>query len=122
MKNKTNKYGALKTKYKDDVYDSKSEAKYAAILDYLLKTGKIKSIKRQVPFPLPDRNGKNRLRYIADFVVERLDGSLAVIDVKGLLTPANNIKLAYVKYVHGVKVELVYTTGVDKFRTNFLFP
>lgn len=115
-----NKFKAVKTVYNGNKYDSKSEAAYAAILDTLLKEGKIKKIDRQVVFPLPDRFGKKRLRYVADFVVEKNDGDVVVIDVKGLLTPANNVKLAYVRYVHGIDVQLVYTTGLEKFKTDFL--
>lgn len=120
MKGK-NKYGAVKTSYRGSTYDSKSEAKYAEMLDRELLEGRIKRVDRQVVYPLPDRKGAKRLRYIADFVVERLDGSFAVIDVKGVLTPANNVKLAYVKYVYGIDVELVYTTGLEKFRLDFLW-
>lgn len=116
----TNKYGAIKTEYNGVKYDSKAEAKYAEILDGLLAEGKIKKISRQVVYPLADRKGKNRLRYVADFVVEKLDGTLAVIDVKGILTPANNVKLAYVKYTYGIDVELVYTSGLEKFKVDFL--
>lgn len=115
-----NKFGAIKTKYKGNIYDSKSEANYAEILDGMLARNEIAGIKRQVVFPLPDRKGARRLRYIADFVVTRNDGSSVVIDVKGVLTPANNVKLAYVRYVHSIDVELVFTTGPEKFRTDFL--
>ena len=120
MKSGGNKYGAIKTFYNGNKYDSKAEARYAEILDGLLAEGKIKKITRQVVYPLADRKGKHRLRYIADFVVERLDGTLSVIDVKGILTPANNVKLAYVRYTYGVEVELVYTTGLERLKTDFL--
>lgn len=114
------KFNNIRTKYKGKTYDSKSEAEYARILDELLDAGKIKEVKRQVKYPLMDMNGTKRLRYVADFVVTKNDGSDVVIDVKGVLTPANKVKLGYVRYVYGVKVELVYTTGLEKFRTQFL--
>lgn len=115
-----NKYRAIKTVYNGQVYDSKAEATYARILDELLHDNKIKSISRQVVYPLQDRKGKKRLRYIADFVVEKNNGDRVVIDVKGMLTPANNVKLAYVRYVYGIDVELVFTSGLEKYRTAFL--
>lgn len=113
------KYNNVKTVYNGNTYDSKAEAKYAEILDGLLADGTITSIERQVKFPLKDRRGGNRLRYVADFIVIDKKGKEHIIDVKGVLTPATNIKLAYMLYVYKKPVTLVYTTGLKKFDTSF---
>ena len=60
------------------------------------------------------------MAYIADFVVIGNSGEEYIIDVKGLLTPETNVKLAYFLHYYGKKVHLVFTTGAEKFRTSFL--
>lgn len=102
------------------MYDSKSEAKYAEMLDSLKNNGLIKDIRRQIRYPLIDKDGKKRLAYIADFVVTSNTDKEYVIDVKGILTPACNIKLAFFSHVYEKHVHLVWTTGPFKFRTDFI--
>lgn len=118
---KTSKFNNIKTKFKGKTYDSKSEAKYAEILDGLLKEKKIKSVERQIRYPLPNKEGKMRLAFIADFVVIDNKGREHIIDVKGVLTPAANIKAAYFKHYYKKDIVFVYTTGLAKFTTDFLF-
>ncbi len=114
------KFNNVKTFYKNVKYDSKAEAKYAEILENLLKEGKIKSIERQVKYPLEDRNGGHRLRYVADFVVTDNNDKKHVLDVKGVLLPATNIKLAYLRYVYHITVDIIPTTGLKKFNLDWL--
>jgi hypothetical protein len=117
---KRNVYNNSFTKYKGHIYDSKSEAMYAYTLDKMVEEGKIKSVERQVKFPLPNLEGKLRMAYIADFVVIGNSGIRYVIDVKGFLDPQMKVKLAYAQTYHNMKVHIVFNKGVDAFRTDFL--
>lgn len=90
---KPTKYRSRKTAYNGQLYDSKKEARYAAKLDLLLKSGIVTEIKRQVPFKwetIYRANGKelvsNQFRYVVDFVVTYSTGEIEYIDVKGFKT------------------------------------
>ncbi len=115
-----NKFGNVKTKYRGRTYDSRAEATYSQMLDELLESNKIRHIVHQKRYPLQDMKGTKRMAYIADFVVTTNKGKEIIIDVKGVLTADNKVKLAYFQYAYDKKVELVYTTGPDAFRTKFL--
>lgn len=117
---KRNKFGAIKATYKGATYDSKSEAKYAQILDDLLFSGKVLDVKRQVKYPMPNMKGEMRLSYIADFVVTSRTGVEYIIDVKGILTPANTVKLSYFQYYYNKKVWLVFNSGLKAYDTSFI--
>lgn len=114
------KFNNKKYKFKGITYDSKSEGDYAAILQQLLKEGKIKSIERQVRFKLPNMDGTLRMAYIADFIVTGNSGRSYIIDVKGLVTPEMKVKMAYAQYVHNIKIYIVYNKGLKKYNTEFL--
>jgi hypothetical protein len=79
---KKNKYGARRTEYNGNTYDSKLEAKHAESLDFQLRAGVIKSYKRQMTFDL-SVNEQIITRYKADFFVINLDGSWEVHECKG---------------------------------------
>jgi len=117
----SSKYHSMKIEYNGDVYSSLSEAYYSMLLDELVKQGKLKSVLRQVRFPLENMEGKPRLSYNADFVILNNLGHEYIVDVKGLMTPEATIKYAYFQYVYKKKIHLVSTTGEDKFRYSFLF-
>lgn len=121
FKKSNSKFGNIKTMYKGRKYDSRAEAHYSEILDELLRTGKIKHVEYQRRYPLQDMRGTKRMAYIADFVVTTNKGKKVIIDVKGILTPDNKIKLAYFQYVYKETVEIVYSTGPEAYRTKFLF-
>lgn len=94
------KYKARKTAYKGAIYDSAKEAKRAAELELLQRTGKIKNLRRQVKFTLQEGflyEGRRirAIEYIADFVYEA-DG-LIIEDVKGYRTPEYKIKAKMLK-------------------------
>lgn len=114
------RFGNKKTMYRGNKYDSKAEANYAKILDTLLAQGKIRSVETQRSYPLPNMDGKSRMRYVADFVVVGNSGTEYIIDVKGMCTPEMKVKMAYAQYVHGIKIHLVFSTGLEAFRTEFL--
>lgn len=70
-----NKYRNNKVEYDGIIFDSKKEAKRYAELKLLERTGRIKELRRQVPFTLipriNDQNGKciqRACKYYADFV------------------------------------------------------
>lgn len=77
--------------YDGVLYHSKSEAKYAAILGFMLRVGQIKQWWRQVRVPLIV-NGVTVCTMVADFQVEHLDGARELIEVKGLETDVYKIK------------------------------
>ena len=117
---KRSKYGNVKTMYRGRKYDSRAEAKYSEILDGLLDEKLIKHVEYQKRYPLQDMKGTRRMAYIADFVVTTNKGRKVIIDVKGVLTSDNKVKLAYFQYTYKEKVEIVYSTGPEAFRTKFL--
>jgi hypothetical protein len=126
-----NKYGAVKVKALDGtVYDSKKEHSRAIQLEMLLRAGKIKDLKRQVPFELipaqyetVERYGKNGKRlkdgkklierkceYVADFTyIDTETGEYVVEDVKGggVRTKDYLIKRKLMLLVHGIKLREV---------------
>ncbi len=117
---KNNKYNSVISTYKGEKYHSKAEAKYAQILDGLLDQGLIKSYRRQVRYPLPNMDGKMKMAYVADFVVVGNSEEEYITDVKGFLSMENKTKLAYFYYYYKRRVNIVFTTGPERFRTHFL--
>ncbi|WP_445506809.1 DUF1064 domain-containing protein [Niallia sp. 03190] len=86
-----NKYGARKTIIDNIAFDSKVEAKYYEQLKWLLQAKQIKSFKCQPKFLLQEgfkKNGETirKIEYIADFEIHNLDGSIEIVDVKGVET------------------------------------
>ncbi|WEY89747.1 DUF1064 domain-containing protein [Bacillus subtilis] len=92
-----NKYGARKTQVDGITFDSRAEAKYYEQLKWLKVSKQIKDFKLQPWFLLQEafkKNGKNfrKIEYIADFEVHNLDGSIEIIDIKGVETKEFAIK------------------------------
>lgn len=126
---KYNKYGAVKVKALDGtVYDSKKERSRAIQLEMLQRAGKIKDLKRQVPFELipaqyetVERYGKGGKRlkdgkklierkceYVADFTyIDVETGEYVVEDAKGVRTKEYVIKRKLMLHVHGIKLREV---------------
>lgn len=100
---KGNKYNNTKTEYKGELYDSKKEAAYAGKLDMLVRGKQILSWERQKPMPIVV-NGDKICKYICDFVVTNLDGSVEHIDVKGVITATYRLKKKLVKAVYGINI------------------
>ena len=94
----TSDKGKLKRTFNGVVYDSEMEMKYHK--EYLLplqKQGIVQSIKLQPKFILQDKFKKYErnilpINYVADFEVVYSDGSIIVVDVKGLPTPEAKMK------------------------------
>lgn len=91
------KYGNKKTMCDGHQFDSQAEAKYYEQLKWLKHAKQIKSFKLQPRYLLQEgfkKNGRTirKVEYIADFEVKHLDGSIEVIDVKGVATEVFNLK------------------------------
>lgn len=91
------KYHARKTVIDGFKFDSKAEGNYYLALKEKQRRGEIQCFKLQPRYLLQDKfkkNGKTyrKIEYIADFEVIHLDGSIEVIDVKGVKTEAFKIK------------------------------
>lgn len=105
---KCNKYRNNKVTYDGIIFDSKKEAQRYAELKLLERTGRIKELRRQVPFTLIpkilDQNGKclqRACKYYADFVY-KFNGKLVVEDTKGVRTAEYKIKKKLMLYQHNI--------------------
>jgi hypothetical protein len=101
------KYKSKKVEVDGHVFDSQIEARYYEQLKWLQEHNQILFFRLQPRYLLQEafqKNGKTfrKIEYIADFEVHHLDGSIEVIDVKGMETEAFKIKrkLFEKKYPH----------------------
>ncbi|WP_066270341.1 DUF1064 domain-containing protein [Heyndrickxia acidicola] len=108
---KRHKYGNKKTVVDGITFDSKAEAKYYEQLKWLEQAKEIKSFKLQPRYILQEgfvKNGKKyrKIEYVADFEVHKLDGTIEVIDIKGVGTKefALKRKLFEAKYLDTLSV------------------
>lgn len=106
------KYGAKKAEVDGYVFDSLIEAKYYEQLKWLKANKQIKGFKIQPKYLLQEafkKNGKHfrKIVYIADFEVNHLDGSIEVVDVKGMETEAFKIKRKLFERLYLYKLSLV---------------
>ena len=84
-------------------YDSRLEARFAALLDQYQRAGMIRSWTRQIPFRMPDGS-----IHRVDFIVFYEDGTFELIEVKGRDLAAGRLKRAVVEDRYGVRIELVH--------------
>lgn len=97
------KYHAKRVNVDGTVYDSKKEAKRAAVLEQQEKYGIITNLQKQVTFELQpgyiNNQGKKirPITYIADFVYEK-DGKRIVEDTKGYRTDTYKVKRKIFEY------------------------
>lgn len=112
------KYNSKKVEIDGIIFDSKIEAKYYEQLKWLQEHNQILSFRVQPRYLLQEaftKEGKTyrKIEYIADFEIHHLDGSIEVVDVKGMETEAFKIKrkLFEKKYPH--KLSLI--TYVKKY-------
>ena len=83
---------AAKQTYKGRSYHSRAEASYAMYLDQRLRDGEIKSWTPQKKIELFGENGSRICNYYLDFWVERADGVIELIEVKGFETAIWRLK------------------------------
>lgn len=100
---KKSKYGNKKTEVDGITFDSIKEAEYYQQLKLLKQAGEIKDFGLQPRFELQegfDKNGKRYrpITYYADFVVDNLDGTTDIIDIKGVETQVFKIKQKMFEY------------------------
>lgn len=116
------KYGNKKVEVDGHIFDSIAESKYYEQLKWLEKCKEILFFRFQPRYLLQEafeKDGKThrQIDYVADFEVHHKDGSIEVVDVKGVLTPVFRIKqkmfhkrypykLSLVKYENGIFKEL----------------
>ena len=88
--NKTNKYGARKTEYKGQRYDSKFEAETAHSLEVRKMAGDIKDYETQYKIEAwaydKDGNKAIQVKHKVDFRILHNDGSYELIESKGVET------------------------------------
>lgn len=111
------KYGNKKVVIDGHTFDSKAEAKYYEQLKWLKQAKQIKDFKLQPRFLLLEsykKNGKTvrKTEYVADFEITNLDGSIEIVDVKGVETPVFKLKkkLFEFRYDHSLKVVTLHET------------
>ncbi len=95
-----NKYGNRKT----GAYASQREAKRAAELKLLERSGEITDLREQVEYVLiPKQTGERACKYIADFVFK--EGGITVVeDCKGYRDPVYRIKRKLMLSVHAIRI------------------
>ncbi|WP_432806485.1 DUF1064 domain-containing protein [Lederbergia lenta] len=110
-KPKRSKYGNKQTTVDGFVFDSKAEAKYYQQLKWLQECKEILFFRMQPRYLLQEafeKDGKThrKIEYVADFEVHRKDGSIEVIDVKGVETDVFKMKakMFHKKYPHKLSV------------------
>lgn len=113
---KPNKYRAKRIQYEGMTFDSTKEMRRWIDLRLLERAGKIRQLRRQVPFTIvindePVKiksagypNGR-QVKYIADFTYVE-DNAYVVEDVKGKDTQLSRLKRALVEAIYGHEVRL----------------
>lgn len=95
---KKQKFNAKKAEIDGIQFDSQIEARYYAQLKWLQRAGEIKRFERQPRFILqeagttPSGVKYSKIEYVADFKVIRKDGTVEIIDVKGVETAVFRLK------------------------------
>jgi hypothetical protein len=112
------KYNSRKVEVDGIVFDSKIEAKFYEQLKWLQEHNQILFFRVQPRYLLQEaftKEGKTyrKIEYIADFEVHHLDGSIEVVDVKGVETEAFKIKRKLFEHKYPYKLSLV--TYVKKY-------
>lgn len=100
---KRSKYGNIRTEVDGIKFDSRKEAEYYCQLKLLKQAGEIKDFGLQPKFVLQEgfeKDGKRYapITYYADFVVDNLDGTTDIIDIKGVETQVFKIKQKMFEY------------------------
>lgn len=91
------KYGAKKTTVDNIRFDSAAEARYYNGLKLRKAAKDIRDFELQPEFVLVEpfrKNGKHYrgIKYKADFRIEHMDGTIEIIDVKGVKTDVYRMK------------------------------
>lgn len=98
-KRKKHKFGAVRCRRGGVKFSSKLERSYFDYLNALKAANGIKFFLRQCPLHLP-----GNIRYVTDFVVFHLDGSVEFVDVKGIATSTYKMKKKMVEDLYPIKI------------------
>ena len=106
------KYHNIKTEISGIKFDSKKESKYFNDLTLLKKSKHIIDFKLQPEFeyyityshPLKSNTFTVKRKYIADFKIYNLDGSIEIWDVKGFKTAIYKQKKKIIEKIYGIKI------------------
>jgi hypothetical protein len=83
-------------------FHSKKEAAFYQKLKILREHGDIRYFLMQVPFRLP-----GNVRYLCDFMIVSIAGTVSFIDVKGKDTPLSILKIKQVHDIYGIEIKIV---------------
>lgn len=114
---RNSKYNNQKINLDGYVFDSKLEADYYVELKLLKKAGEINFFRIQPQYLLQhafEKDGKKyrEITYIADFEIHHLDGSIEVVDTKGILTDVFRIKEKLFHKIYPHKLTIVTKNSV----------
>lgn len=96
------KYGNRKTEYAGRVFDSAHEAEVYRGMELRVRAGELAGVICQTAFALP-----GGVKYIADFVVLKKDGTYDVVDAKSEATARDKvyrIKKKQMKEIYGIDI------------------
>lgn len=98
------KYGAVRCEIDGMKFDSKFERSYYIRLvnDMASSNPTIAMFLRQVPFHLP-----GGIKYVCDFQVFYLDGTVDFVDCKGMDTTLSKTKRTIVETLYPVKITII---------------
>lgn len=96
------KFNAKKTTIQDKKFSSKKEAMTYLKLKHRQDIGEVLFILRQVPFDLPGGT-----KYLLDFMAFCADGTVQLIECKGMKLPMGQLKIKQVTEIYNVDIEVV---------------
>lgn len=99
---KRSKYGNRRTEYDGRMFDSAHEAEVYKQLDFRVRAGDLRGVVCQQAFALP-----GGVKYIADFVALKNDGTYDVIDAKSEATRKDKVyrlKRKQMRNVLGIEI------------------
>lgn len=106
------KYNAKKVEYDGHIFDSIVERDYYIYLKY---NGLIEHIELQPRYELiPAFKKQRKMEYIADFEVTYIDGTVEVIDIKGMATETAKVKAKLFRYLYQDK-SLIWICRAPKY-------
>ncbi|AYC29658.1 DUF1064 domain-containing protein [Paenisporosarcina cavernae] len=112
------KYNNRKVIIDDNTFDSAAEAKYYEELKTRQKEEKILFFRLQPRYEIQPKFEKGSkkfkaITYVADFEIHHLDGSIEVVDIKGMETTDFKIKKKMFEYKFPHKLTLLTYSHID---------
>ena len=118
IQKKKPKYGNKKVTFAGLTFDSKLEAEYYQHLLQLQAAGEVTEIELQPKFVLLEgfkKNGRTfrAITYNADFKVTYANGSVEVVDVKGMITQQFELRRKLFEHRYPYELKLVTYSKID---------